>query len=158
MTPNQPPPVLDCGRIIEYAVLSDSVGYSDRTLVFVDGKELGRVSCLAICDDKRLGSVVLFYCDSEWTVLGASGYDSVPNAKERAERTYPGVSACWVKAHVSKEEAERYQDELFGADRCSFCGRRPDQAEQFIHKDEARICVRCIDEFHDTLHESPPEQ
>ena len=140
MTPNQPPPpVLDSARVIEYAVLSESVGYSGRTLLFVDGKELGRVPSLAICEDKRLGGVLLFHCDHEWTVLGCSAHDSVAKAKERAERIYPGLSACWVEAHVSEEEAERYQDELFGGDRCSFCGKRPDQVEQLIGRDKVRI-------------------
>jgi len=82
---------------------------------------------------------------------------SAATAKERAERIYPGLSACWVDAHVSEEEAERYQDELYGDNRCNFCGKRPDQVEQLIQKNEARICDRCIDEFHVWLHEAPPK-
>ena len=116
MTPDvqTPPPVLDCARVIEYAVLDESVSYSGRTLLFVDGKELGRVPCLAICEDKKLRGVMLFHCNREWTVLGCSGHGSVSEAKDRAEGIYPRLSSCWVEAHVSEEEAERYLDELFG--------------------------------------------
>src|SRR5579864_3075965 len=141
MTPDSslPPPVLDCARVIEYAVLNESVGYAGRTLLFVDGKELGQVPCLAICADKNLRGVLLFHCDREWNVLGCSAYESVSKAKDRAESIYPGLSACWVDAHVTEEQAERYLYELFGDERCSFCDKRPDQVEQFIRRDQTRI-------------------
>jgi hypothetical protein len=147
-----PPPVLDCARVIEYAVLNESIGYSGRTLLFVDRRELGQVPCLAICADKEPPGVLLFHCNSKWTVLGCSGHDSIAKAKARAEGIYPGLSACWVDAHVSEEQAERYLDDLFRGKRCSFCGKRPDQVERLIQKNKARICDHCINEFHDTLH------
>jgi ClpX C4-type zinc finger len=155
--PSPPPPVLDCARVIEYAVLNESVGYSGRTLLFVDGKELGQVPCLAICADKKSPGVMLFHCDREWTVLGCSGHPSIPEAKDRAERIYPGLSACWVDAHISEEQAEQYLDELLGDQQCSFCDKRADQVEQLIQRDDARICDRCINEFHTALHEPSPK-
>jgi hypothetical protein len=160
MTPDHssPPPVLDCARVIEFAVLDESVGYSGRTLLFVDGKELGQVPCLAICEGKKHEDVLLFHCDRDWTVLGCSAHGSVGEAKDRAEHIYPGLSARWVDAHVSDEEAERYLDEMFRDDRCSFCGKRADQVERLIQKDEARICDRCIDEFHGMIHEATRKQ
>ena len=148
-----PPPVLDCARVIEYAVLDASVGYSGRTLLFVNGKELGRVPCLAICEDKTVPpGVMLFHCDLNWTVLGCSGFGSVAEAKDRAERIYPGVSTYWVHALVSEEDAKRSPDELFGDQRCSFCGKRADQVKRLLQRNEVRICDRCVDEFHDTMH------
>jgi hypothetical protein len=149
-----PPPVLDCARVIEYAVLNASVGFSGRTSLFVDGKELGRVPCLAICEDKGVPrGVVVLHCDLNWTVLGCAGFGSVAEAKERAEHTYPGLSACWVHALVSEEETERYLDELFRNQRCSFCGRRADHVKQLLQRSNARICDRCVAEFHATMNE-----
>lgn len=156
--PSSPPPVLDCARVIEYAVLNESVGYSGRTLLFVGGKELGQVPCLAICEEKKSPGVMLFHCNHEWTVLGCSAHGSVTEAKDRAERIYPGLSACWVNAQVTEEQAERYLDELFADERCSFCGKRADQVEQLIQRDQARICNHCIDEFHNTLDKPSPTQ
>lgn len=107
---------------------------------------------MAICADKESTGVILFHCDSEWNVLGCAAYGSIAEAKDRAERIYQGLSACWVDAHVSEEQAEQYLDDLFGDQRCSFCGKRPDQVKQLIQNDDARICDRCIVEFHGTLH------
>jgi hypothetical protein len=160
MTPDSspPPPVLDCARVIEYAVLNESVGYSGHTLLFVGGKELGQVPYLAICEDKKPSRFLLFHCDREWTVLGCSAHGSVGEARDRAERIYPGLSTYWVDAHVTEEQAEQYLTEWFGDERCTFCGKRPDQVEQLIQRNETRICDRCIDEFHDTLHKPSPKQ
>jgi hypothetical protein len=153
---SKPPPVLDCARVLEYAVLSDSVSFSGRTLLFVDGKELDRAPCLAICQKLNEADVLLFHCDSEWEVLGAGGYPSVADAKGRAERIYPGVSGCWVQAHVSEADASNYLDEMWGDERCSFCGRRPDEVPQMFAKGKAYICAKCITKFHDRLRQGPP--
>lgn len=155
---SKPPPVLDCARVLEYAVLDDSVSFSGRTLLFVDGKELDPVPCLAICQNLNQAEILLFHCDSDWTVLGTGGYDSVSAAKNRAERIYPGVSSCWVSAHVSEREASKYLDEIWGDQRCSFCGKRPDEVEALVGRGKAYICDRCIGEFHEDLHQKRPSE
>ena len=51
-----PPPALCSARVLHYAVLGQefSVGFnSGHRLVFIDGKELGKVPCLAICHEKE---------------------------------------------------------------------------------------------------------
>lgn len=149
-------PVIACSRVLCYVVVDSAVQFSGRTLLFVDGKELGRVPCLAICDEKKSSGVLLFHCDSEWTTLGCSGHKSVADAKTRAERIYPGISARWVDAGISEEAAEAYLNEHSGNARCSCCGTRPDEADQVFHSEregngEASICDRCINEFHDML-------
>ncbi len=144
MTSIPPPPTLDCARVLEYVVLNDSVGFSGRTLLFVDGIELGRVPCLAICDDKRIPGVLLFHCDEEWTVLGCAGYTTLTEARDRAERIYPGLSSLWVDAKVSAEQSERYLNEQFGDQRCSVCGKRADQVNQLDQRGEVLICNLCI--------------
>jgi hypothetical protein len=87
--------------LLYYAVLDESVGYRlGHGLFFVDGKEVGKVPCLAICQDKKSGKFTLYYCDQDWTLLGvAADYESVDAAKHRAERIYPGSLTRWVEAH-----------------------------------------------------------
>jgi hypothetical protein len=107
-----PPPVLDWARVLFYAILDNGVQFSGRTLVFVDGKEIGQVPCLAICAEKKTSGVLLFHCTQEWTVLGCSAHPSAEDAKQRAERIYAGLSTRWVDANVSEEAAESYLDNL----------------------------------------------
>ena len=94
-----PPPVLSCARLLEYAVRDDSVGYAGRTFLFVGGKEVGRVPCLALCEDKSVSAVavLLFLYDEESSDLGCSGFGSVTEARDWAERTYPGISSRRVQ-------------------------------------------------------------
>ncbi len=143
-----PPPCIDCARVVEYAVMDESVGYSGRTLLFVDGEEIGQMPCMAICEYSKDQRVMLFHCNREWKALGASAHGSAEEAEKRAECVYPGVSTRWVNAGVSTEQAELYLDEKFGAGRCSFCGTRADLVEQLIQKNSARIYDRYVKEFH----------
>jgi hypothetical protein len=140
---------------LEYAVLDDSVGFSGRTLLFVDGKELGPAPCLAICQKLKATEVLLFHCDSDWTVLGAGFYAAVSEAKKRAERIYPGISPCWIDAQVTEDAAVRWLDEMWGDRRCGFCGRRPDEVAQIFGRGAVHICDTCVTEFHKALQESP---
>jgi hypothetical protein len=107
----KPPPVLDSARLLHYASIDRSVGYVGRTLLFVDGKELGRSPRLAICEDHKLG-VLLFHCNRNWRVLGCSAHDSVAAAKKKAERIYPGLSTRWSAANVTKKQARQFLAEL----------------------------------------------
>jgi hypothetical protein len=94
--PSSPPPVLDSARVLHYVVISKDIEFSGRSLLFVDGKELGPVPCLAICEEKETGGVLLFHCASDWTVLGCSAHASISEAQKRAEHVYRGASTCWV--------------------------------------------------------------
>lgn len=156
--PVNPPstPVIDCSRLLCYAIVDRTVQFSGRTFLFVDGKELGQVPCLAICENKKLSEVLLFHCDKEWNTLGCSAHPSVGKAKEKAERIYPGLSACWVDAWISEQAADAYLEERFGNERCSFCGKRTDEVDQvFVKADqreqEVRICDRCVNQFYRAL-------
>src|SRR5260370_17562817 len=152
----RPPPVIDCARVREYAAIDDSVSFSGRTLLYVDGKELGAVHCLVICQTLNASDVLLFHCDSEWEVLGTASYNSVAEAKSRAELIYHGASSCWVPAHVSEEEASKYLDEMWGDLRCGFCGKRPDELKQLFGSGKAHISYNVITELHVPLHHHPP--
>jgi hypothetical protein len=94
-------------------VLTDAVGFSvGHGLFFVGGKEIGPVPCLAICQDKESRQVTLYYCERDWSPIGIAGHESIEAARKRAERIYPGSSSCWVEAHFSEEDVNRYLDEL----------------------------------------------
>ena len=152
-----PPPAIVSERVLHYAVLDDAVGYkTGHGLFFVNGKELGKVPCLAICQDKKTSEILLFHCDRDWSSLGVSGHDSVAAAKRRAEVIYPGSSTRWVEANFTEEEADRYLDEVWADFRCSFCGKRPDEtlATLFEGKVDARICGKCVAEMYSRLDDS----
>jgi len=126
VTPSSPPPVLDCARLLHYAILDSGIEFSGQSLLFVDGKELGAVPCLAICEDKKTGGVLLFHCASDWSVLGCSAHESAFDVQARAERVYKGVSTRGVDANISREAADAYLNELFANERCRVCASRPD--------------------------------
>jgi ClpX C4-type zinc finger protein len=146
-----PPPAICSERVLHYAVLDETVGFnSGHRLVFIDGKELGKVPCLAICHETKTSKFLIYYCDSDWDPVGASEYDTVEAAKRRAERIYPGSSAKWVETHFTEEDITRYLDEIWADSRCSFCGKRPDRGIESIIQapgNNARICDKCVAEF-----------
>lgn len=151
--PKNPPPVLANARVLEYAVLGRNVSYSGHSSLFVDGKELGPVPCLAICQLLDETETLLLHCDRDWNVLGVAGYPSLAEAKKHAERIYPGVSAHWAKADATEAEARKYLEEAAGDLRCSFCGKGPEEVNRLIEKGGARICDSCILELHEMLRE-----
>jgi hypothetical protein len=149
----KPPPVIANARVLEYAVLDSSVHYSGHSLLFVDGRELGPVPCLTICQELKDARILLLHCERDWTVLGTVEFASVAQAKDRAERIYPGVAARWIEMQITEQEALKYLNESSSDLRCQFCGRRPDEVEQIIEKGGSRICDSCIREFHQMLQE-----
>jgi hypothetical protein len=156
-----PPPVLDAARVLFYAMVNDSVKFTGRTRLFVDGRELGQVPCLAICEEEATKEALLFHCDIEWNTLGCSAHPSPDEAKARAERIYTGLSTRWIDANVTREAAEAYQtklrkayedhvDTLRSSARCSFCRRRVDDVNDMHlnENEDAFICDRCVEKFH----------
>jgi hypothetical protein len=150
---NIPPPVLVDARVLWYAVVSPPIKYSGRSYLFVDGKEIGPVPRLVIAKSYGDGGVLLLHCDRRWKVLGiAGGFSSVRDAKKRAERIYPGVTAAWTKTSATAAEAHRYRKALWARQECSFCGRLPYQGvSQLIESRRSRICDICLIELSRTL-------
>jgi hypothetical protein len=99
--------------LLQYAALDESVGYTaGHGLFFVGGKQIGRVPSMAICQDKESSLFTLYYCDSDWSLLGvATNYESVDAAKRQAERIFPGLLARWVEANFTEQDVTRYLDE-----------------------------------------------
>lgn len=135
--------------MLAYAFVDRDVQYAGHSHLYVDGKELGPVPRLAICeglDDER---VMLFHCSATWTVLGAAGYATVMEAKQRAARVYRGVS--WAKSDVSKRDATACLRKYWKGWECSLCRRRPDQVERIVQKKGVRICDVCVRELGEAI-------
>jgi len=141
----KPPPTIACSRVLEYAILNDSVRYSGRSNLFSGDTEVGPVPCLAICQSLTRSELFLFHCDHDWSVLGTEARASVNAAKAAADEIYAGVSGLWIDAHVTEDEAAKHIDEMLG--RCSFCNRSPLDFEgnpRFIQKNDTWICESCV--------------
>jgi len=150
----KPPPVLACCRVLRYAVLSSSVRYSGHSNLYVDGRELGPVPSLAICQPLDRAEILLCHCARDWTVLGAAAYASIGEAKKRAEAIYPGVARAWVDARISKSQATAYLNSVvWKGMKCTVCGKRPDEISRMLEKGKVRICDSCIREFYRFLEE-----
>jgi hypothetical protein len=146
-----PPPVINGARVLEYAVLDEPVTFSGHSGLFVDGKEIEPVPCLAVCQNLEDREILLLHCDREWRVLGVAAYPSAAEAKRKAERIYPGLSSRWKETGVTEAEALEYAAKIWGDLRCSFCGRTPDQVSAMIEKQGVRICNLCVAEFQQSL-------
>jgi hypothetical protein len=153
--PLKPPPTLEACRVLEYAILDRSAQYSGHSNLFRGAKEVGPVPCLAIGESGGGSEWLLFHCDSDWTVLGIEGCESVAKAKASAEEVYRGVTPLWTDAHVTKEEAAKHIDSLSDATRCNFCGRTPLEFEnpRFIEKNGSWICQSCVMSCYELLQE-----
>jgi hypothetical protein len=145
-----PPPVLDGARLLAYAVVDGTVVHAGTSSLHVDGKPIGAVPGLAICQQDA-GMILLMFCDDHWSPVGVVQCSSLPEAKSRAEREYKGLSGKWVDAHVSELEATRYMEEQNAAQRCSFCGKSPEAVQQLFAASGARICDSCVRDFYGSL-------
>jgi hypothetical protein len=154
-----PPPAIASNRLLCYAILDKSVGFTrGHGLQFVDGEDIGKVPLLAICESRVPSEVLLNFCEQGWNSIAVSVHDSAANAKRRAERIYPGTAGRWVEARVSDAEVERHLDRVYKDFRCSFCGRRGDLVGQmFAGNGKAQICDQCVADFHTGLASLSPQ-
>jgi hypothetical protein len=137
------------GPTTDWVKVPRSVRFRNRGSFWVGGKLLRRQPHLAICQDRVAKSVVLLFCDPRWNVRALTTAASVDEAKQQAERYYPGLSPYWVSAGVSERQAKQYMERLRRETGCSFCGRAP--AEHGGSQAEARnvrICSSCVEDLH----------
>ena len=100
-----PPPIIDGARVLEYAILDESVSFTGRLQLYHGGQRVGPVPCLAICKNPDMDELLLFHCDSAWNVQGAQIWNApdkrpvitVEEVKQRAEHAYAGISSKWNK-------------------------------------------------------------
>jgi hypothetical protein len=128
-------------------------------VLYVDGKLLGAVRRLAICqnvfgDDKDF---MLFHCNDDWEVLGVSARPTVEENLDNAERWYEGISPKWVYTGITEETAAEYLRKEGADSSCSFCGKIWCQVDIIFGSteadtpDDSRICSSCIEEFHESI-------
>jgi hypothetical protein len=146
------PPFIAGLYVLAFAYVDRSVRFEQRHTLNVDGKWLGRVPCLALCEPFDKAGMLIQHCDKNWYPLGIeAGYKSIQDAKKRVERSYHGITAKWTKQSVPKKGARAlYQAEL-KSESCSFCGRTPLQFTAVVGS-KVRICNHCVDKFHEALH------
>ena len=152
MKRNPPPPVIDAARVVSYAFVDDIpyLGPFSAGLPLFEGQSLEPVPRLAIAVGLagHAGPRV-FHCDEEWIALGASGAETVEQAKQEIERNYPGVSERWIDTNVTLEEALAFYDSETAGLKCSFCGKRPFEVDGLIEGPQATICRGCVEEFYE---------
>jgi hypothetical protein len=124
--------------------MDESIVHTARSTLYVDGKLLGRVPRIAICQSPDTPETLLLFCDEEWNSLGVVACASIDEARKRAESEYQGIATKWIDANVSEEQAARYIDEQWRDERCSFCGKSPDQVQRMVSASKARICDSCV--------------
>ena len=150
-----PPPVLDDSRVIAYAIIERPVKYSGRSNLLINGKEVGRVPRLVIARSFREKQFLLLHCSRSWAVLGSmGGFRSGSEAKRRAERIYPGISAAWNTSAVTAREARTYRNAMWKGQECSFCGRLPYEIQSMVQGRNAKICDICVHACYGLLSES----
>jgi ClpX C4-type zinc finger len=149
---NPAPSILAGTYVVAYAHVDTSVTFVQRKNLSVDGEWLGRVPCIAICEDFESSDLMIQYCDESWDTLGiAGGLKNAEDAKRRAELSYVGIAELWRDATVSKIDAlARHKAEL-EEERCSFCGRSPLEIDMMFGVG-ARICNYCVQNFSKELH------
>lgn len=150
-----PPPVLSMARVVSYATVDESVGFSGRQRLYVDGKLLGKVPKIVICRPLRKNStadLLIYYCDGNWDVLGVTQAASIVAAEREVERYYPGISRHWIAMAVTEPEAVEWIKMHHKDEICSFCGRLPFEFDAFVAQGSAVICSVCIDEFYGAIH------
>jgi hypothetical protein len=146
----KPPPLLMGCRITHYVVRDRSTTFTGRTNLFVNGRELGSVPCLAIGESKN-GESLLLHCDRAWNVRGTEVHEHVSAVQQSAERIYPGISRRWLRTRVSRRQAEAYRRRVWKGMECSFCRRLPDEFESMVEKRRLRVCNICVREFNALL-------
>jgi hypothetical protein len=149
---NIPPPVLAGTYVVSYAHADSSVTFVQQNTLAVDGEWLGRVPCLAICQDFESSEYLVQHCDADWQPFGiVAGYKTAEAAKQRLERSYVGITSKWIEGTATKTEAlALYRAEL-GASICSFCGRNR-LVVTSMFGDDVRICNHCVEDFYESLH------
>lgn len=148
---NKPPAAIASARPILWARTGPPVRFTGKLNHYVDGERLGHVEILVIAQYGKDDEVLILHCDQSWHSVAASAHGSIQEAKDRAEAWYEGISARWEETGYSVQDTESYLDELFSGNVCTFCAKRPDQAEYIYGSGKGYICGECLEIFHKQL-------
>jgi hypothetical protein len=139
--------MLDAG-VVAYALVEEGVEYTGRLDLVVDGKHLGPVPRLAICQAILEDELFLCHCDDSWKVLGVTGgLPSLEEAIRTAERGYRGSANRWVLTGLTRLSASDLATESTRHLVCSFCGRGPKELDALIEARGARLCNHCLRDY-----------
>jgi hypothetical protein len=95
--PERPAPkALGGCRVICYTPIDDRHRFTCKTKQIVQGKLMGAMSGLAICQSSEAQEFYLFGCDADWNVVTDTWHKSLAEAKEQAEFEYAGVNQTWT--------------------------------------------------------------
>ena len=131
MSDSAPPAEIDGCKVLAYTVALKDLPFTDALRLNVDGKWLGRVARLAICEWDYRPVLMLFHCDEQWNSLGVQAFEkpgsdrprTVADVMERSQRYYPGIADRWILlakadggayAPSSDAELDRYWHERHG--------------------------------------------
>ncbi len=99
----RPPPVLDSAKVLEFAILDESVHFTGTLHLYHGDTRVGAVPGLAICRDPGVEGLLLFHCDENWNVVAAQIWNNpdratiatVAEVKDKAAKYYSGLSSRW---------------------------------------------------------------
>ena len=150
--PRGPPPAIVQRRVLEYAFLWESLPFNGTSIHLKHGDgpftPLGRVPRLALSRDAA--AVWLEFCDARWRHVAAQPYTTVRDAKQGAERAYPGSRRLWLKTGYSAAEVRRHLERQWAPYRCLFCLKTPLEwgvDVSLVKVNRGRICSSCVREL-----------
>ena len=153
--------ILDPHYVVEYAKTNKRYRLSKKRKLNVNGKNVGKVTRMAICKKVGKEEYFLLHCNKKWEVVYAFDYFdalSLMDAKLLAESHYTGIDKNWIKTSYTEKQAKKYlskQQKKIEKTKCSFCGSKQfdDGIKQIICSEIACICNKCIIEFNQLLNE-----
>ncbi|MES2825357.1 MAG: hypothetical protein V4732_17280 [Pseudomonadota bacterium] len=93
----KPPRRLDDANVIEWIALQKSNTETGKTTMHHDGKFIGKPKAFAICQyEEDPANFLVFYCNEEWQVLAAAGYESIQLAKNQVEKGFSNTLSNWL--------------------------------------------------------------
>jgi ClpX C4-type zinc finger protein len=148
----KPPQIIDSAKVLKYAIVDKSIQYTGRLHIYANGKELGKVPRLAICQNYKAKDNLLFLCNKKWKVLGVAGFKSMKATKDTAEETYQGISKRW--ATIAKPNVFKNWPGDLGPV-CSFCRKTIFEGivQLFQGDNNAYICDKCVSKFQQRISE-----
>jgi ClpX C4-type zinc finger len=144
---NPAPSTLAGTYVVAHAHADASAAFVQRKNLSVDGEWLGRVPCIAICEDFETSDLMIQYCNESWDTLGiAAGIQTIADAKRQVELSYPGIAGLWRSSIISKGDAFKIYKAGLAEECCSFCGRSTLEIDMMFG-DDAKICNHCVQSF-----------
>jgi hypothetical protein len=152
--PRKPPIVMHGCRVEQYAIRDRSMPFRGYGRLFVDGKEVGLVTRLAVGRSlaKRITGLLLFHCDARWNVVASIGpFQSLRETKQEAERFYAGITSAWKQTGYSSTQVERQLARM--GPKCSMCSRIWLDIEKMVEvkKRSIHLCDVCIRKLYECL-------